>query len=753
MTAVGGREPGGQSKRRKSQPAVPGVPRQTDETPPVSELSWPADAPVLDALDAAVIVSDAVGVVLYANPAAEQLYGHPRSALLGSNVRDLLVADGDLAEAEEIMSQVLGGQSWSGEFDVRHADGGIRTVRITDSPVFSDGRIIAVVGVAEDVTGIRRDRRDADRFGTRLSQLAAVTAALAAAQDVDTAVSAVVHEAASAVGAVVSSVSLLTAGDVLILHALHGAARDEQHPWDRYPLDAQLPASDAARTGRPVVVADPGEMAVRYPALRGVIGEGRSTICLPLSVPGGCLGVLTLSFVEGRVPDDAEMTFLSAVADICAQTLERLSALEQAQQSADKLAFLAEASVELASSLEMDETLANVARLVVPRLADWCVVHVKQDDGHRPVTVTHIDPAKMAWAQELQDRYPVDRRATSGVPAVVASGRSELYTEIADELLVAGAVDTEHLRILRAVGMRSAVIVPLTGRRGTFGAITMIAAESGRRFDHADLQLAEDVAHRAALAVETADAFRGQSRQLAAISRVAEAAQHAILAPVPAQVGPVRLAARYVSAFADALVGGDLYEVVSRGDTVRILVGDVRGKGLEAVRTTTVVLGEFRAAAAALDDLGAMARQIDGGLGPYLGEEDFVTAVLAEIDADGTLTVVSCGHPPVLIATAEGLMREFSGPPSLPLGLGALPETAAAQLQAGDRVLLYTDGLLEARDVNGQFIKTADLLTDLTTGSPDLALDALLGKLRKVTGHELTDDLALLLAEYSPPTS
>ena len=233
----------------------------------------------------------------------------------------------------------------------------------------------------------------------------------------------------------------------------------------------------------------------------------------------------------------------------------------------------------------------------------------------------------------------------------MATGQSELYNDISDELLVAGAVDDEHLRILRALGMHSAIIVPLTGRTGTFGAITMIAAESRRRFDEADRQLAEDLARRAALAVETADAFRDQSRQLTAISRVAEAAQHAILAPLPPRVGPVLLAARYVSAFADAHLGGDLYEVVAWGDGVRLIVGDVRGKGLEAVRTTTIVLGEFRAAAAEHDDLATVAAQIDRRLTPYLGDEDFVTAVLAQIDADGMLTIANCGHPPVLISS------------------------------------------------------------------------------------------------------
>ena len=215
-------------------------------------------------------------------------------------------------------------------------------------------------------------------------------------------------------------------------------------------------------------------------------------------------------------------------------------------------------------------------------------------------------------------------------------------------------------------------------------------------------------------------------------------------------MGPVALAARYVSAFAEALVGGDLYEVVPRAGGVRLIVGDVRGKGLEAVRTATVVLGEFRAAAADLDDLTAVALQIDRRLAPYLGEEDFVTAVLAEIGHDGTLDVATCGHPAAMIAAADGRTRELGAAGSLPLGLGARPTLVTTRLATGDRVLLYTDGVAEARDVNGEFIDLARVLGALTGGSPDEALDRVLVNLYREAGHELTDDLALMIAEYRP---
>jgi serine phosphatase RsbU (regulator of sigma subunit) len=253
--------------------------------------------------------------------------------------------------------------------------------------------------------------------------------------------------------------------------------------------------------------------------------------------------------------------------------------------------------------------------------------------------------------------------------------------------------------------------------------------------------------------VENADAFRAQSGRLAAVSRVAEAAQRAILAPVPSGIGPVRLAARYVSAAAEARVGGDLYEVVGRPGAVRLIVGDVRGKGLEAVRTATVVLGEFRSAACDQDDLPAVAVQIDRRLAPYLGDEDFVTAVLAEIDDDGMLTIATCGHPPAIVARADGHTEELGRPGSLPLGLGAQPVPVTANLTAGDRVLLYTDGLLEARDLDGDFVELTEVLAGLASGTPDDALGRVLVALDRAIGHELNDDLALLLVEFAPKTT
>jgi serine phosphatase RsbU (regulator of sigma subunit) len=332
---------------------------------------------------------------------------------------------------------------------------------------------------------------------------------------------------------------------------------------------------------------------------------------------------------------------------------------------------------------------------------------------------------------------------------VVRTGRSEFYPHLSQGVFDRFAVTDEHLEMIRAFKMSSSMVVPLTGRSGTFGAMTLMYAESGRSYVEDDVLFVEDVARRAALALETAQRFSETSGRLADVQLVANAAQRAILAPVPSRLGPIALAGRYVSASAEALVGGDLYEIIQRDDAVRLLIGDVRGKGLTAVRTATIVLGEFRAAAADLADIGDVAVQIDRRLRPYLGDEDFATALVAEIDFDGRYSIASCGHPPPIVVRG-GALSELALESSLPLGLGAQPTVAHGRLEVGDRILLYTDGVIEARDEHRDFVDLFRLAERLAHGPLDLALDGILDSLHRAVGRELGDDVALLAAEYDP---
>jgi len=189
--------------------------------------------------------------------------------------------------------------------------------------------------------------------------------------------------------------------------------------------------------------------------------------------------------------------------------------IDSRKRAAETERFLADSSAALASSLDYETTLATVARLAVPTLADWCVVHiVEPDSGVRQLAVAHVDPDKVRWAKELQQRYPYEPDAPTGVPRVLRTGRTEIYPEISDAMLVAGARDEEHLRKMRQVGFTSVMLVPMNARGATIGVITFVSAESGRRYTESEMAIAEDMAHSAALAVDNARSFRSAQREI-----------------------------------------------------------------------------------------------------------------------------------------------------------------------------------------------------------------------------------------------
>jgi phosphoserine phosphatase RsbU/P len=204
----------------------------------------------------------------------------------------------------------------------------------------------------------------------------------------------------------------------------------------------------------------------------------------------------------------------------------------------------------------------------------------------------------------------------------------------------------------------------------------------------------------AAFAVANSALRSAAQRRLSQVRAVARVAQSALLREVPATVTAGRLAARYVSASAEARVGGDLLEVVADPGRPRWLIGDTRGKGLPAVRLASVAMTSFRDACAQPDlSLPEVARVVDRSVARAAGDEDFVTAVFAELDPGGWLQLVTCGHPSPLRLTADGDLRALTPRAfATPLGLHPDIQPSTFSVSAGDRLLFYTDGLLETRD-------------------------------------------------------
>lgn len=241
-----------------------------------------------------------------------------------------------------------------------------------------------------------------------------------------------------------------------------------------------------------------------------------------------------------------------------------------------RAAFLAEASALLASSLDYETTLASVARLAVPHIADWCAVELIEEDPAIPrLAMAHVDPAKVALARKLQRRYPLDPNAPFGVPQVLRTGQPELYPDIPDALLVALAHDKPHLKILRRLRLTSAMIVPLQARGRVFGALTFIAAESGRHYEPADLVLAEDLAHRAATAVDNARLYREAQEALRARDQVvAELSERAREQAVIADLGHLALAGTALDTLMDEVVARVAQTLeVEYGEVMELLPG------------------------------------------------------------------------------------------------------------------------------------------------------------------------------------
>lgn len=355
----------------------------------------------------------------------------------------------------------------------------------------------------------------------------------------------------------------------------------------------------------------------------------------------------------------------------------------------------------------------------------------------------HPDPAPASRAAP-PDRPHAAAHVVSGVPALIVAAVALLALVTGAgmnwlPLLAVGpalaATTSSPLGVLR-IGVLAVALGTVVGIRG---------GGPGR-----ELAIVLSAVVAVTLASSLASLLRGRrERVLAAVRSVAEAAQHALLKPVPATVGPFQVAVRYSAAAAEARIGGDLYALVPTPYGVRLIVGDVRGKGLPAVGTAALVLGVFREAAYDEPDLLDVVGRIERSLARNLGSDDFVTAVVAGYPEAGRMEVVNCGHAPPLLVRDSGVRAVEPTHPAPPLGLGALTgETPSLQVLPftdGDQMLLYTDGVTEARNHRREFYPLIDRVARHVSDEPSRFLSALHDELLAHVGGRLHDDAALLL--------
>ncbi len=227
--------------------------------------------------------------------------------------------------------------------------------------------------------------------------------------------------------------------------------------------------------------------------------------------------------------------------------LQAEAARYDAEASGRRMVFLAEMSRILAGSLDYEATLQAVARLAVPDIADWCSVDLLSEAGTlERLAVTHVDPAKVEWAHELQRKYPPDPNASTGAYNVIRTGKAEFISEITDEMLAAATDDPELLDIVHELGLKSAITVPLIARDRPLGVLSLVTAESGRKYGKDDLELAEALARRAAMAIDNARLYNDAQEAIKARDQFLSIASHELRTPLTAMRGNAQLIQRRV---------------------------------------------------------------------------------------------------------------------------------------------------------------------------------------------------------------
>jgi serine phosphatase RsbU (regulator of sigma subunit) len=542
--------------------------------------------------------------------------------------------------------------------------------------------------------------------------------------------------------------------DVAVASAEEGLARELEELRASYPLDprGEHPVAQVIRDGEAVLLPEMtstllSSFAQGSKHAQFMINHGyRSAVVAPLLARERTLGALSVLRLDDGAPYGQEdMDLVLELARRAALAIDNARLFAELQRAQMAESFMAEASRVLASSMDYGETLKQVTRLVVPQIADWCAVDLLSEQGEiERMAVHHLDPAQLELAEQLNRDYGLTLDEPTGVPEVIRTGVTRIFTDIQPDALAGYARDAKHLELLRSVGATAVIIVPMVGATGTIGAITLVSSESEHKLSPADLALAERLARRAGTAVENARLYTERTR-------IAHTLQRALLPESLPEIPGAEVGARYCAAGELNEVGGDFYDVFEHGpNRWMLLIGDVCGKGSRAAGVTALARHTLRAAAMS----GQSSKEMLGTLHQALQRQppgvDLCTVCLVTMEyvsGRSHLTIALAGHPPPLIIDRRGVARMIGEPGTLLGVLDAIDITETqAELQLGETLLLYTDGVPDAGRSDKQLGE--DGLVKLCLEVAGMNLGELLEHIEHVALEHakgsLRDDLALL---------
>jgi PAS domain S-box-containing protein len=408
--------------------------------------------------------------------------------------------------------------------------------------------------------------------------------------------------------------------------------------------------------------------------------------------------------------------------------------------------LLAEAGEVLGLSLDLDETLSQIAALAVPRLADWCSVDLPGNDGIATLAaIAHADGSKTSLGRELRERYPVRLDEPEGLAAVLRGGPRFLQEDIAEESLAGYATDADHLELLRGVGFRHVLIVPMRIGAETIGALTFVISGPDRRFGEADIALAEELARRAGTAVLNARLF-------ATRAEIAETLQRSLRPPGLPAIPGLELATLYRAAGeASDDVGGDFYDFYPLPGGQLIVIGDVTGKGPAAAALTALARAVLEGVATHTGSPIDALRRFNELL-LQRGELALCSVALLYLRAtpgDAVLAEVICaGHPPLLLVRGGAVEPLGAGGPLVGAFADAEWEAERVPLQQDDVLVLRTDGVAETVGSDGRLGEERVLaaLAGMSSGAPE-AVDRIVRLVDRYRVGPQRDDTAIVAVE------